>query len=97
MKTAHRIQRTGHARIKGEHLAAANEPIACRSCTGTCGEGRRCPYSAETAMGTLRVFARTFGPYVLVVLAALLWAAVPVFLDGEGPQPAATATTGSAP
>lgn len=88
MKTAHRITRTGPARIRGEHLVAANQPQACRSCTGTCNEGQDCPGSAAVARRTLITFVRLFGPYLLVVLFALLWAAAPALLDGQGPQTA---------
>jgi hypothetical protein len=86
MKTAHRITRTGPARIRGEHLVAANQPQACRNCTGTCNEGADCPGSAALARQTLVAFVRTFGPHILAIAVALLLAAAPVFLDGQGPQ-----------
>lgn len=76
MRTAHHIIRTGPARAKGEHLVAANQPSACSSCTGTCNQGRNCPESAEVSRATLRAFFRTFGPYVIALLAPFLMAAV---------------------
>jgi len=90
MRTAHSIARTGTARVAGAHLVAANQPRACSSCTGTCYEGRDCPFAAETARRTLRTFVRVFGPYVLAILLALLLAAAPVFLDGAVDRVAST-------
>lgn len=92
MRTAHRISRAVEARVKGAHLVAANQPSACRNCTGTCNEGRDCPFAADTASSTLRLFARVFGPYLLAVAAALLLAAAPAVLGAEVSQPTATGT-----
>jgi hypothetical protein len=86
MKTAHRITRTGPARVRGEHLVAANQAKACRNCTGTCNEGKDCPGNAALTRATLVAFARAFGPHLLAILVALLMAAAPALLDGQGPQ-----------
>ena len=82
-RTAHSIARTGPARLAGTHLVAANEPRACRNCTGICHKGRHCPTSAEGARSTMRLLVRVFGPYLLAVAAALLLAAAPAVLGAE--------------
>lgn len=72
-RTAHSIARTGIARVRHEHLVAANQAR---------GRFARLPRAVRAA-------ARVAAPYVLATVLGLAWGALPVLLDDPRAVPSA--------